>query len=130
MTKEQDFKIRFITMMQDLQQAGGKDAEAMYLLGSLASDLAGNFKQTTWTGAKSVMDVAAYKSLLAIFEKQGNEHHQAGRTKQAYAIQALVMSLIVRTQPDPDLRGGEVVLDRLIDIAVDLYRQSQKASSN
>lgn len=130
MTKEQDFKIRFIAMMQDLQQAGGKDKQAMYLLGSLASDLANDFKQTTWTGAKSVMDGKAYSSLLASFEKEGNEHHQAGRTKHAYAIQALAMSLIVRTQTDPDLKAGEAVLDRLIDIAAGLYRQSQKASTN
>ena len=38
-TKEEDFRERFVAMMQDLHANGAKDQEAQYLIGSLASRL-------------------------------------------------------------------------------------------
>lgn len=131
MSKEQDFKIRFAAVLQDLQQSGSKDSEAMWLLGSLATDLADNLRSPTWVGAKSAMGGKTYETLLHTFEAQGTEHHQAGRKKHAYAIQILAVSLIARTQrADPEMEAGEALLDQIIDYTVAVHRQNKKVSVN
>ena len=129
MTKEEDFKIRFAAVLQDLQQNGSKDAEAMLLLGSLANDLAGNLKTTSWTGAKSRVSGKSYETLLHAFESQGTEHHAAGRKKHAYAIQVLAVSLVAATQRnDPQMAAGEALLDQIIDYTVAVYHKTRKAN--
>ncbi len=131
MTKEQDFKIRFAEVLKDLQQNGSKDNEAMWLLGSLAADLADDLKVTNWSAAKRTMHPQTYNTLLKTFETQGNEHHQAGRGKHAYAIQTLAVSLIARTQgADPQMAAGEALLDQIIDYTVAVYRSEKKKQAN
>lgn len=132
MSKEEEFKQRFVAVVQDLQQSGSKDVEAMWLLGSLASDLAGNLGRTSWTAAKAAMNGPTYNTLLRTFEQQGNEHHREGREKHAYAIQALAISLIAKTQrADPELAAGEALLDDVIDYTVAIYRrEKQPAAAN
>lgn len=131
MSKEQDFKRYFSATLQDLQQTGSKDNEAMLLLGSLASDLADNLKSATWTAAKAAMDHKTYETLMHTFEQQGKEHHLAGRKKHAYVIQILTISLIARTQrADPQMQAGEALLDQIIDYTVAVYRKAKKASVN
>lgn len=131
MTKEQEFKSRFAAVLQDLQQSGSKDSEAMWLLGSLASDLSDNLKSRTWTAAKTAMSAKTYDTLLHTFEAQGNEHYREKREKHAYAIQVLAVSLIARTQrADPQMEAGEALLDNIIDYTVAVYRKSKQAKSN
>lgn len=127
MTKEQDFKQRFATVLQDLQQDGSNDGPTMYLLGSLASDLSADLKSKTWSDAKKVITPALYDQLLKKFEHEGNEHHAAGRGTHAYAIQALAVSLVAGTQrKDPEMREGEQLLDARINHAIALYRAQPK----
>jgi hypothetical protein len=115
MTKEQDFKHRFATVLQDLQQEGAKDPQVMYLLGSLASDLSDD------------LTPSLYDQLLKKFEHEGNQHHAAGRMSHAYVIQALAVSLVAGTQrKDPTMREGEQLLDARINHAIALYRAQPK----
>jgi hypothetical protein len=131
MTKEEDFKQRFAAVLKDLQENGSKDNEAMWLLGSLASDLAGNFKAKDWSSIKRGMHAQSYDTLLRTFESQGNEHHREGRDKHAYAIQVLAVSLIARTQgADPQMAAGEALLDQIIDYTVAVYRREKAARTN
>ena len=65
MTKEQDFKRRFATVLQDLQQVGSKDPNVMLLLGSLAADLSDDLQQPNWTAAKKVITPALSPSRRA-----------------------------------------------------------------
>lgn len=131
MTKEEEFKQRFVAVVRDLQQSGSKDPEAMWLLGSLASDLAGNLERSCWTEAKAAMNGPTYDTLLRTFEQQGNEHHREGRAKHAYAIQALAISLIAKTQrADPEMAAGEALLDDVIDYTVAIYRREARPAAN
>ena len=43
-TKQQDFKQRFATLLRDLQQDGTKDPEIIWVLGTLAAELANDLK--------------------------------------------------------------------------------------
>ena len=131
MTKEEEFKQRFAAVLKDLQESGSKDNEAMWLLGSLASDLADNLQAADWSSAKGNMHAQTYDTLLRTFENQGNEHHREGRAKHAYAIQALAVSLIARTQrADPQMAAGEALLDQIIDYTVAVYRRARAARTN
>ena len=131
MTKEQDFKTRFTEVLRDLQQNGSKDAEAMFLLGSLAADLSDNMQSQTWSQAKASMTHETYDVLLKQFEEQGKLHHAEARDKHAYAVHALAVSLIARTQrADPHLASGEQLLDQIIDYTVAVYRQQKTVKPN
>lgn len=122
-TRNAEFKQRFIAVLTDLQQAGAEDGEAMALIGHLASDLATSVGQQNWASAKANMTPEIYNDLLKIFEQRGNEYHQAGKQKHAYAIQALAMSLISATmRSDPQLAQGEKMLDAAIDRSVAVHQ--------
>jgi hypothetical protein len=130
-TKEAEFKQRFVAVLQDLQEAGARDGETMALIGSLAAELAASLNQQSWSGAKSVMTTETYNDLLKTFETKGNGHHQAGRIKQAYALQALAVSLIAATQrADQTMAQGEMLLDAIIDRSVAIYRQQARSNPN
>lgn len=127
MTKEQDFKHHFATVLRDLRQDGARDPGAMMLLGSLAADLATEMNASTWSRAKDGMTANAYDALLQKLQEEGNAHHAAGRAAHAYVIQAIAVSLIARTQGnDPDMLAGDRLLDGLIDRAIVLYRNQRR----
>ena len=126
-SKEQQFKIRFATVLQDLQQTGSRDSETMWLIGSLAGELATKLGQKSWGGAKSVMTREMYDELLSAFEKQGNAKYAAGEVKHAYALQALAVSLVSGTQrADVQMVEGEKLLDALIDQSVATFLNMPK----
>lgn len=127
-TKEQDFKQRFATLLLDLQKDGTKNSEIMWVLGTLAAELASDLQSTSWSGAKGKMNVAIYDQLLKKFQQRGDEHYRAGRHNEAYAIQVLSYSLIARTQSsDPQMREGEALIDAVIDRAAALHSNVKQA---
>lgn len=126
-TKEEDFKERFVALLQDLRSNGGKDPEAMFLIGSLAARLVDTAKQPSWAALKGTMTPQAYAKLLSDFEAQGNAFHQQGKPKQAYATQVLAISMIARTQNDADVRAGEGLLDEILGFLIAAYRKAKAA---
>lgn len=126
-----EFKQRFIAMLTDLQDTAAEDGEAMALIGHLASDLSSNLQQENWSSTKKVITPQVYNDLLKVFEQRGNEYHQAGKIKHAYAIQALAMSLVSGTmRADQQLAQGEKILDSLIDHSVGVYRSLNPVKPN
>lgn len=122
-TRDAEFKQRFAAVLSDIQKSGAEDGEAMGLIGHLAADLAASLQQQNWVTAKANMTPQTYKDLLKIFEQRGNEYHQAGKAKHAYAIQALSMSLVAATlRADPQIEAGEKMLDAIIDRSVAVYQ--------
>lgn len=126
-----EFKQRFAAVLADIQRTGQEDGEALGLIGHLASDLAKSLQQPNWSKAKTVITPQTYNDLLKIFEQRGNEYHQAGQAKQAYAIQALAMSLISGTmRKDPQMAEGEKYLDAVIDRSVAIYQSLNPVTIN
>ena len=125
-TKEAQFKQLFISVLADLKSDGVKDSETMELVGHLAADLADQLEQKSWTAAKQAMTAAVYDALLESFKTRGNQYYQDGRTKHAYAIQLLGVSLVASTQrSDADLAAGEQLMDQVINSAVAHYRRTR-----
>lgn len=126
-SKEEDFKERFVAVLQDLRGNGGKDPEAMFLIGSLAARLVDRAGQPSWAAYKASMSRELYDKLLGDFQKQGNDFHKQGKAKHAYAVQVLAISLIARTQADPEVRGGDGLLDEMLGFLIATYRKAQAA---
>ncbi|MBJ3783690.1 hypothetical protein [Devosia sediminis] len=125
-SKEAIFKQRLIAVIADLQAEGRTDPEAVLLIGSLASDLADKLKQKNWVAVKQAMSAAQYNELLGSFQNGGNQLHQDGKAKQAFAVQLLGVSLVAATQRnDADVAAGEKLVDQFIDRAIVVYRQSR-----
>lgn len=124
-TKEEDFKDRFVAVLQDLRSNGGKDPEIMFLIGSLAARLIDRARQSSWVAYKVGMAPEAYSKLLSDFQKQGNDFHREGKAKHAYAIQVLAISLIARTQKDPEVRAGDGLLDEMLGFLIAAYRKAE-----
>jgi hypothetical protein len=124
-SKEQDFKERFVALLQDLRANGNADPEAMYLIGSLASRLVDRAGRSSWASYKSAMAPETYNQLLRDFERQGNGFHKDGKSKHAYAVQVLATSLVARTQSDPDVRRGNGLLDEMIGGLIAAYRKAE-----
>lgn len=127
-TKEEDFKERFVAVLQDLRGNGGKDAEAMFLIGSLAARLIERARQPSWAAYKANMTREVYSKLLTDFQKQGNDFHREGKAKHAYAIQVLAISLIARTQADPEVQTGDALLNDMLGFLIAAYRKAQAAN--
>ncbi|WP_055045232.1 hypothetical protein [Devosia sp. A16] len=124
-SKEEDFKDRFVAVLQDLRSSGGKDPEIMFLIGSLAARLLDRAKQPSWAAYKIALAPAAYDKLLGDFKTQGNAFHRDGKPKHAYAVQVLAMSLIARTQKDPEVQAGNGLLDEMLGLLIAAYRKAE-----
>lgn len=129
--RDAEFKQRFAAVLADIQKSGAEDGEALGLIGHLANDLAKSLQQPNWSTAKKVITPQTYNDLLKIFEQRGNEYHREGKTKHAYAIQALALSLISATmRSDPQMAQGEIFLDAVIDRSVSVYQSLNPAKLN
>ncbi|MHB1109174.1 MAG: hypothetical protein ACYCZU_02470 [Devosia sp.] len=124
-TKEEEFKQRFVAVLKDLQESGKNDIEAMWLLGSLATQIIEKAKQRSWPALKASLTREAYDGLLRDFQKEGNSLHQQGKGKPAYAIQILGISLVAKTQMDEQFKVGEALLDEIIDYTIAVYRKNR-----
>jgi hypothetical protein len=128
-TKEEEFKQRFVALMQDLRADAGGDPEAVWILGSLAATLVDAAGAKSWPALKRQLTRADYDGLLRDFQKSGNAFHKEGKGKQAYAVQILGMSLIARTQQDADIQAGDELLDEMIARGIAVYRRSRQQQS-
>lgn len=128
-TKEQDFKDRLVAVMRDVNDNLTNDAEAMWMIGSLATRLVDLYKVKNWSQFKARLTPQTYDQLLKDFEQQGNAHHKEGNAKAAYAIQLLAISTVARTQADPEVKQGEQLLDGIINGTVATYRKALAAEA-
>ncbi|UJW86867.1 hypothetical protein [Devosia sp. SL43] len=128
MTKETEFKQRLVAVLADLDSNGRDDGEAMFLLGSGAARICDMAGKPTWSTMKQAISMTDFNRLLEQCRIEGNKFVAEGQHKAAYAIQALALSLVARTQADPDIRPGEQLLDTLIDAALANFRKHSTPS--
>jgi hypothetical protein len=128
-TKEQDFKERLVAVMRDVKDNIRDDAEAMWMIGSLAARLVDVYRVSSWGQFKASLTSQAYDQLLKDFEQQGNAYHKEGKAKAAYAIQLLAISTVARTQTDPEVKHGEQLLDGIINGMLTNYRKASAAEA-
>ncbi|HEY0918113.1 hypothetical protein [Devosia sp.] len=128
-TPAEAYKQHLVSILKELKASGTKDAEAMWLLGHMAAGLLAQSPFRSWRQLKAGLTREAYDGLLRDFESQGNALHRDGKDKLAYAIRILGISVIGRTQPDPQLQDGAKLLDEVIDSAVAFYRKRPRGGA-
>jgi len=125
LTRDEDFKQRFDTILLDMRISGSTDAETMWLVGSLAARLIDQNQQPTWSAFKHTLSQPTFRALISSFQKQGNELAKTGNTPQVYAIQVIAVSLVAITQTaDPDILEDDKLLDDIIEDAIAIYREA------
>lgn len=122
LSKREELKQRLAAVLADLKRDGPKDPEALWLIGSLAHELASKTKAKSWVAFKEKMTQEMYEKLVRDFQAQGNALFQADKKRHAYAIQALAISIVASTQRvDPQMAQGEALLDTIIDRAMQAF---------
>ena len=106
------------------------DPEAVWLIGNLAAKFVDRTRSRTWAQFRKSRTPRAFATLMKDFEAQGNSFHTQGKSRQAYAVQVLAISLVAGTQKDPDIVNGTVLLDELIDRTIDYFRKNLKERSS
>ena len=129
-TKEEEFKYRLVSVLEDLEENGKQDPEAIWLIGSLAHGIVEKTGNKSWRQFKDTMSQEVYSTLLSDFEKEGNRQYREGDSKKAYAIQALGISLVATTQQSREVKAGDALLNRFIEMAIGVYRKSQEGKPN
>jgi len=130
-SKLDDFRHRLATLLIDLNRDGVDDGEAMFYLGGTAIRLCDLAGKPSWSALKPVLTKADYNRLFAMIDKEGKQLLGEGKTKPAYALQALAMSLAASTQnEDATIREGEKLLDAVIDRTVANFRERAQPHLN
>jgi len=129
-SKEEDFKHRFAAILQDLQENGANDPEALWLIGSLACGIVEKSSKKSWADFKRTITQDTYTQLLADFEKEGNRQYREGDQKKAYAIQVLGVSQIAPTQKGREMSAGDALLDQMIERTIGVFRSTREPKPN
>lgn len=124
-TKEDEFKERFVAILDNVRHGLTKDREAMMLLAEMASRIVTEAGSRTWRGFKSRLTQDTYSSVLRQLEMDGNVLHGQGKLKKAYAAQLLATSLVASTQKDKQVRQGTKLLDELVDMTISQYNEAR-----
>jgi hypothetical protein len=122
-TPEDEFKRRFVLMMQDLKDHRSKP-EAMFFVGNLAANLIDKGDAKDWRAYKAGLEPARRAILLAELQKRGNGFAAQGKADQTYAIQVLAMSIVGGEQDGEHMQAGVKLIDKLIGMYVTAYRKA------
>ena len=125
--KQTELRQRLAAVLADMQANGRNDGEAMFMLGKLATSTADLANAASWTALKPRLSKQDFARLFTMIADEGEQFVSEGKTKQAYVLQALAISLVAAQENDPVLTEGAALLDAMIDQAVVNYRKHAQA---
>ena len=125
---EKHLKSTLATVLKDLSEAGTKDPEAMWLIGSLATKFIEDSKAKDWVELKSRISPTGFELTIAELQKQIYELQKKGKIKPAYAAQAIAISIAAEKLKDKESKKGNELLNGLIANAI-VYFNSVNAKS-
>ena len=119
-----DFIERLTKVLSDLNEVRKRDPEAVMLIGSLTDRLCADSGKDTWPEVKKSLTDAEFGSLVGTFSRQIDESEAEGRIKVAYALQALMTSLIGIRFKNKGVTAGVTLLDDFIASARTFFVQN------
>jgi hypothetical protein len=128
-SKEEFFRSKFLGLVQELADPATADPQSMIAVGALARRIMDDAKVMSWGTFKRGLTRELYDATLRTFQKQGNALVKDRKLRTAYAIQVLAMSLIARTQADPEVEAADRQLDGIIDLAASQPAPDQGAAN-
>ena len=126
--KQSELRQRFAAVLADMNGEGRNDGEAMFMLGKIAAKTADLANQPSWTALKPLLTKQDFARLFNMIATEGDQFVAQGKTRQAYVLQALAMSLVAAQENDPVLTEGATLLDAMIDQAIGNYRHHTQAA--
>jgi len=108
-------------LLTELQKGGRQDRELVHLVGGLGASLTREADMKNWPTVKAALTPDAYDSLLATFQRQGNEVSNAGNQKAATAINVMALSLIGSRISDLTVSEGVAILDDFIGFSMQTF---------
>lgn len=121
---------KITAVLRDLQEQGTNDGEAMFMLGAGADHLCKTGAAADWSALKGRLGTTETVGLLAQIDSEGRAAVANGQHKQAYALQALGLSVAALGAGNRDIRTAASLLDDLIATALRNYRQYASENTN
>ena len=128
--KREDLKQRYASLLAELKDAHETDPLAVAMIGAMAHSVAVKGGAKNWRKFKERITQEQYSGLMLELQHQGNKFYKDGKRREAYACQALGLSLAASTQrADPALRQGEELLDAFISRAAKAAKAARPAKA-
>jgi hypothetical protein len=121
---------KITALLNDLNNEGTDNGEAMFLLGSAAASLTDTAEVQTWAQFRQTLDNADIIQLLGQIDTEGNRLLDEDKVTFAYAIQIVGMSLAAWGSDNPRLREGASLLDAVIETTLTNFRNYMQSRTD
>jgi hypothetical protein len=110
-------------VLRDLNEQGASDGEAMFMLGAAADYVCKTGQSATWPALKARLSNTEAVGLLAQIDTEGQAAVAQGKTKQAYALQVLGLSVTAIGAQSQQVQTAIGLMDDLIARTLSNYRK-------
>ena len=123
---ENELLAQLAEVVANLHDGGMQDGEAMFMLGAGADRLCSIRAHNNWSHFKASLTPADILELLRQIDAEGNTALREEKGRQAYALQALALSLAARDAEQDTTKAGAALLDQVIESALSNFRTHAK----
>ena len=123
---ENELLAQLAEVVANLHDGGMQDGEAMFMLGAGADRLVSIRAHNNWSHFKGSLTPADMLELLQQIDNEGNTALREEKGRQAYALQALALSLAARDAEQDTTKAGAALLDQVIESALSNFRTHAK----
>jgi hypothetical protein len=110
-------------VLRDLNEQGASDGEAMFMLGAAADYVCKTGQSATWPALKARLSNTEAVGLLAQIDTEGQAAVAQGKTRQAYALQVLGLSVTAIGAQSQQVQTAIGLMDDLIARTLSNYRK-------
>ena len=110
--KLDELKQRLGAVLEDLQSGAGGDPEAMWLIGSLTSEITGKVKARSWVEFKETMSAATYDKLLE--DRMAVIAALECVNLVTWFEEDTPLQRILQSRPDVLVKGGDWAIDKIV----------------
>ncbi|WP_137152626.1 hypothetical protein [Devosia sp. FKR38] len=123
---ETELLAQLAEVVANLHDGGMQDGQAMFMLGAGADRLVSIRAHNNWSHFKAALTPADTIELLQHIDAEGNTALREEKGRQAYALQALALSLAAKDAELDTVRAGAALLDQVIESALSNFRTHAK----
>jgi hypothetical protein len=123
---ETELLAQLTEVVANLHDGGMQDGQAMFMLGAGADRLVSIRAHNNWSHFKASLTAADIMELLQHIDAEGNAALRQEKGREAYALQALALSLATVDAEQDTTKAGAVLLDQVIESALSNFRTHAK----
>ncbi|MBU1304269.1 MAG: hypothetical protein KKF33_01955 [Alphaproteobacteria bacterium] len=123
---ETELLAQLTEVVANLHDGGMQDGQAMFMLGAGADRLVSIRAHNNWSHLKASLTAADIMELLQHIDAEGNAALRQEKGREAYALQALALSLATVDAEQDTTKAGAALLDQVIESALSNFRTHAK----